>query len=143
MSHHQSDGPASPPKKPRPKKPPTGRPRGRPPKRDEFLVPSEVRRTLLEILDVEMEIRKATGLRKVTRFRAIMENLVANAAKGNPTSLNHLMRLMLPALEERVKAHPQVRIAEFLRDESDSPDPKRQVSYKAVRDQLNYAKKKY
>jgi hypothetical protein len=95
----------------------------------------------LEILDVEMEIRTATGPRKVTRFRAIMENLVANAAKGNPTSLNHLMRLMLPALEERVKAHPQVRIAEFLRDESDSPDPERQVSYKAVRDQLNTPRK--
>lgn len=143
MSDHQHGGSGPAPGKHRAKKLPTGRPRGRPPKRDEFLVSSEVRRTLLEILDQERKIPTPTGLRKISMFRAVMENLVAKAAQGNPTSLNHLMRLMIPALEEREKAHKPVMVAEFLRNESESPDPARQVSYKAVRVQINYAKGKY
>jgi hypothetical protein len=53
------------------------------------------------------------------------------------------MRLMMPALEKRMIAHPQMRIGEFLRNQSESPDPARQVSYKDVRVQMNYAKDKY
>jgi hypothetical protein len=143
MSDDQGGSPIQPIKKQRTKKPPTGRPRGRPPKRDEFLVASEVRRTLLAILDEEIEIRTSTGVRRVKKFRAVFENLVANAAKGNPTSLNHLMRYMMPALKEREEVHPQVRIGEFSREQSESPDPNKQVSYKQVRVQINYAKDKY
>lgn len=138
-----SDAPAPPPDRPRRKKPPTGRPRGRPPKRDEFLVSSEVRRTLLEILDEQVEVRTSTGVRKISKFRGVMENLVTNAVKGNPTALNHLMRLMIKALEDREKAHPQVWVAEHMRNVSESPDPNRWASYQAVRTQIRYAKDKY
>jgi hypothetical protein len=143
MSDDQSNAPKPPVKKPRAKKPPTGRPRGRPPKRDEFLVASEVRRTLLAILDEEIEIRTATGVRRVKKFRAVFENLVANAAKGNPTALNHLMRYMIPALKEREEANPQVWLAEALRELSDSPDPDNGVTYQEVRAHMHAAKDKY
>jgi hypothetical protein len=143
MSDDRSDAPKPPVKKPRAKKPPTGRPRGRPPKSDELLVNSQVRRTLLEILDEEIEIRTPAGTRKVSKFHTVFQNLVTNAAKGNPTSLNHLMRLLIPVLREREQAHPQVWLAEALREMSESPDPDKQVSHQQVRAQILAAKNKY
>lgn len=104
---------------------------------------SEVRRTLLEILDERIEVQTATGRREVSKFRVVLENLVTNAVKGKPTSLNHLMPLMFKALEDREKAHRQVWIAEHMRNESESPDPARWADYKMVRVQMGYAKDKY
>lgn len=143
MSEHDNPHDDKPLKKQRAKKAPTGRPRGRPPKRTSFLVPSEVRRTLLAILDEEIEIRTGKGIVKTSNFEAILRSVVVNAAKGNATSLNHLMRIMVPALEDRLKAHKQVWAGEYLREESESPDPDRQVSYKEVRVQFNFAKGMY
>ncbi|HST35952.1 MAG TPA: DUF5681 domain-containing protein [Allosphingosinicella sp.] len=137
-------GPARPPKEHQFKSGKSGNPRGRPSKRLPLLVPSELRRIFLAALDEPVEVTTSRGLRKMSTFEALMPNLIASAARGNPTALNHFMRMVAPALNDRMEAHPEVWLAEFLRSELEKPGVEPgTVDRKLVSTQIKATKGKY
>lgn len=123
MSQDPEDkvGPGRPPKQHQFKPGQSGNRRGRPPKPIHLLAPSQIRRTVLAVLDEPMSMSAPIDPTKITKFEALIRNLITNAAKGNPTATIWVMKLLIPALAERLDAHSQVLVAEVLRNEVDKP----------------------
>lgn len=137
-------GPGRPPKEHQFKSGKSGNPRGRPPKRLPLLVPSELRRILLAALDEPVEVATSRGRQKMSALEALLRNLIASAARGNPTALNHLMRMVAPALNDRMEAHREVWLAEYLRSQLEKPGVESEtVDRKMVSTQIKATKGKY
>jgi len=80
----------------------------------------------------------------MTTFEALLRNVIAAGPRGNATSLNHLMRMLAPALNDRMEAHPEVWLAEFLRSELEKPGvDTKAVNRRMVRKQIKATKTKY
>lgn len=122
----------------------SGNRRGRPPKRKSILVPDEIRRTVLRLLDEEVEMTTPAGVRKVTLFDAIFRRTLAGAAKGNPTQLRLAMKLIIDSLYGRLDTHKAVWLTNLLQDieesSQDEPDPDRR---RLIKGQLKYIKNMY
>lgn len=137
-------GPGRPPKEHRFKPGKSGNPRGRPTKRLSLLVPSEVRRLFLAALDEPVEVATPSGPRKMTTLEAVLRNLIATAARGKPTAMIQFMKMLEPALNDRMEAHPEVRVAEYLRSELDKPGVEPEtVDRRMVNIHINATKGKY
>lgn len=89
---------------------PNGR-RGKPPR---ALVPSQLRRDVLEVADEILEVKTAKGTRRLSKHRLIIQAISNGAAKGNPTCLKLWVALFQTALQERRDIYPSVRLAEHL-----------------------------
>lgn len=126
------------------KKGTSGNPKGRPLKPRRALIPSQLRKDILQVADEEHELRTANGVRKVTKQQLIIMAISNGAAKGNPTCLRMWMKIFESALDQRRAAYPTVQLIEMLLDEVEDPrfDPKPET-VRALDAHLKRIKKKY
>lgn len=126
------------------KKGTSGNPKGRPLKPRRALIPSQLRKDILQVADEEHELRTANGVRKVTKQQLIIIAISNGAAKGNPTCLRMWMKIFESALDQRRAAYPTVQLIEMLLDEVEDPrfDPKPET-VRVLDAHLKRIKKKY
>jgi len=120
-------GYAKPPKHTRFKRGECSNPRGRPRAPRRALIPSQLRKDILQAADELIEVKTATGRRKLTKQQLIIAAITNGAAKANPTCLRLWIKLFETALQERFEAYPTVRLVDMLlqavEDPRLDPDP--------------------
>jgi hypothetical protein len=99
----------------------SGNPKGRPRKPRRALIPSQLRKDILQVADEELELPTAKGIRRLTKQQLIITAISNGAAKGNPTCLRMWMKMLEAALEQRSAAYPTVRLIEMLLQDVEDP----------------------
>jgi len=122
----------------------SGNPKGRPRNARRALIPSQLRKDILQAADEELEIRTASGVRRLTKQQLIITAVANGAAKGNPTCLRLWMKMIEGALDQRFVAHPTVRLVDMLLQAVEDPrfngDP---LTIRALDAHLKATKKTY
>jgi hypothetical protein len=95
--------------------------KGRGKKNRRALVPSQIRKDVLEAADEVIEVKTAKGVRKLTKQQLIITAISNGAAKGNPTCLRLWIQLLETALNDRMEAYPTVRLIDMLLREVEDP----------------------
>lgn len=126
------------------KKGTSGNPKGRPLKPRRALIPSQLRKDILQVADEEHELRTASGARKLSKQQLIILAISNGAAKANPTCLRMWMKMFEAALEQRRAAYPTVQLIEMLLADVEDPrfDPKADT-VRLLDAHLKATKKKY
>ena len=91
------------------------------PKKRRALIPSQVRKDILEAADELIEVKTAKGARKMTKQQLIITAISNGAAKGSPTCLRLWVQLLDAALKERMETYPTVRLIDMLMQDVDDP----------------------
>ncbi|MGE0665824.1 MAG: DUF5681 domain-containing protein [Sphingomonadales bacterium] len=92
----------------------SGNPRGRPRKRRRAHIPSQVTKEVLAIAGSKVTIKTADGEITISRMELLFRSLVDQAIKGKPTPQKIFLPLLLGALHENVKLHPEYELVDTL-----------------------------
>lgn len=122
MSGDDNDvGYGKPPKHSQFKKGESGNKRGRRTKPRRTLIPSQLRKDILEAADEVVDVKTSRGVVKLTKQQLIVKAIANGAAKGNPTCLRYWLQLIVPALQGRLDAYPTVQLVDMLLKEVEDP----------------------
>lgn len=104
----------------------SGNPRGRPPKPRRAHIPTQTTKDVLKVAGSAVTINGSGGEETITVMEAVLRSLAQNAIKGKAWAAKMLWPLMMQALEENQKMHPEYELIDSLekmaRDKGIEPD---------------------
>lgn len=78
---------------------------GRPPHRERAFLPRQKTRDILEVTEEILEIKTATGIKKLSAFQIILLKMRNKALEGHGPSMNRMLRIHGEALQSHYDAH--------------------------------------
>ncbi len=113
----------------------SGNPNGRPRKAREYLIPGQLRKDVLRVMQIRLNVKMPDGEQKLTVREAVLFALAKRAMSGDKVSYMKLwLQMQKEALDQNVAEHPELHnIALFEALAREHPDEEAYVeSMKAL-----------
>jgi len=109
-------GYGKPPKASQFKKGVSGNPRGRPRREERYLLPRQMRKDVLMLLEERVRIKTPNGLKYISGMEYVLTTIMHKAAAGNPTAMKLWVEMTKSALNDRVESSGAVQLLDSMID---------------------------
>ncbi|WP_428334223.1 DUF5681 domain-containing protein [Novosphingobium sp.] len=86
--------------------------RGRPKKKQIALLPRQLRKDILMMMEELLVVKTSNGIKKISGHEMVLRSIRSRAIEGNPTAIKQWMSMTTAAVNERLQLYPALQIVD-------------------------------